>query len=386
MTLRYRRSLEKLDPYRPGRPVSEIKRELGLDNVVKLASNENSMRPSPAAIKAMTEAIGDVNRYPDGGCYYLRQAVSEKLGVPGDTIIFGNGSDDVILMAIRAFTEPGDEVIMADPTFLMYRISAISEGAEVVAVPAKGLRYDLAGMREAVTEKTRIVFIANPDNPMGCYVTKEELDAFIDSMPQDVLIFLDEAYYEFARGEDYPETIPDVFSRADRNVIVARTFSKVYGLAGLRLGYGVSRPDIIQALNKVRDPFNINSVAQAGALAALGDEAYVEKAVGLVSAEKERMFAELGKMDVDAKPSRTNFILIDTFRDSRQVFEYILKKGVIVREMSGWRLNGYIRVSIGFREENDMFLDMLREALDAVPRDRMKVCAKGQAGGKGEGK
>ena len=359
--------LDQITPYTPGKPIEEVKRELGLENVIKLASNENAMSPSQRVIEAIEKAAKDVNRYPDGGCYYLRKALSEKLSISGDNIVFGNGSDEIILLTLRAFIDPGDEVIVADPTFLIYHLASMVKGAEIRAVPLKKYRYDLDGMLKAITDRTKVIFIANPDNPTGTYVTDSELKEFVEKIPEDVLVFLDEAYYEFARGGDYPET-QSLIEREDRNFVIARTFSKAYSLAGLRVGYGMARKDIAGVLNKVREPFNVNSIAQAAALAALEEKGSPDASVGLVREEKERFYGIFDSLDVTYIPSRTNFILVDTKRDSGKVFDYLLKRGVIIREMSPWGLVGFIRVNTGLPEENDIFFRVFTEAMNEIPR------------------
>jgi histidinol-phosphate aminotransferase len=362
----WKKILENIKPYKPGKPIEEVKREFNLGDVIKLASNENPFPPSPLVIKALAGAAKDANRYPDGGCFYLRNALSKKLGVPGENIVFGNGSDEIIVLALHAFVEPGDEVVVADPTFLIYNIASMVRGAVVRSVPLKGYRYDLEAMSKAVTDKTKVVFIANPDNPTGSYVTKAELDSFLGKIPENTVVFLDEAYYEFAAGGDYPETL-DMAVRGDRHIITARTFSKVYGLAGLRVGYGITRSDIAEVLNKVREPFNVNSLAQTAAAAALEDAEYVKRSVSLVKTEKEKYYRFFDSVGIKYVPSRANFVLFDTGRDSVRVFELLLKKGVIVREMSAWGLKGFIRVNMGLPEENEKFFSAFKEAIKAVP-------------------
>lgn len=362
----WKKILDQVTPYKPGKPIEEVKRELRLENVIKLASNENPLGPSQRVLEAIAAAAKDVNRYPDGGCFYLREALSDKLKVSGDNIVFGNGSDEVILLALHAFVNPGDEVVIASPTFLVYNIASMIKGAEIRTIPMKDYRYDLGGMLDAINEKTRVVFIANPDNPTGSYVTAKELDKFIEAVPEDVLVFIDEAYYEFASGNDYPETLK-LIKREDRSVVLARTFSKAYGLAGLRVGYGLARADIAEVLNKVREPFNVNSVAQAAALAALGDEDAVNAFVTLVKDEKKRFYGVFDSLGLKYVPSLANFVLVDTGRDSQKMFDYLLKRGVIVRDMTVWKLTGFIRVNIGLEEENDVFFDVFREAIREIP-------------------
>ena len=362
----WKKNLDKIRPYIPGKPVSEVKREMGLDRIVKLASNENPRGPSPKAVEAMMKEVPNVNRYPDGGCFYLRKTLSEKLSIDGDNIVFGNGSDEIILMAVRAFVEAGDEVIMSDPTFLMYKLISTAEDACLKTVPCKDFKYDLDGMLEAITDKTKIIFIANPENPTGSYIPEADLKSFVDKVPENILIFIDEAYYDYAKGGDYPETL-DLFDLDKRNMIITRTFSKAYSLAGLRVGYGVMSNTLAEVINKVRDPFNVNSIAQVAAAAAIKDTESLVESVNLVLKEKER-FCELFKLlEIKFIPSRTNFILLDTKRSSEEVFEYLLKNGVVVRDMSAWGLDGYIRVNIGLTEENDVFFEVFTRAMKDIP-------------------
>lgn len=368
----WKKILDDITPYEPGRPIDDVKRELGLDKVMKLASNENPYGPSQKVLDAMMSAAADVNRYPDGGCFYLRQVLSKKLGVSGDKLVFGNGSDELIILALRAFVHPQEEVIISDPTFMVYKIGSRIVEADLIAVPTRDFKYDLNGILEKITPKTKLIFIANPENPTGTYVNKKELEDFLAKVPKDVVIFIDEAYYEFATGGDYPETI-SLTDRTDRNIIVSRTFSKAYGLAGLRIGYIIARGDLACAVNKVREPFNINSIAQAAAIAALDDEKSVKASVDLVRKEKEKVCKALDGMDVKYVPSNTNFILIDTGRDSKAVFDHMLRAGIIIREMSSWSLVGFVRVTIGLPEENDEFIRVFGEALDRIPKTGQKV-------------
>ena len=350
----WKKHLNDVKPYKPGKPIEEVKRELGLEEVIKLASNENPLPPPEGVLRAICEKAKDINRYPDGGCFYLRKALSKKLSITEESIVFGNGSDELILIALRAFLEAGDEVVVADPTFLIYHIASMVKGASVKVVPLKDYKYDLEAMASAITGKTKVVFIANPDNPTGSYVSDKELTSFIEKVPEGVAVFIDEAYYEYARGGDYPETL-ELAKREDKNIIIARTFSKAYGLAGLRVGYGIMREDIAEVLNKVREPFNVNSLAQAAALASLEEEDYMKKSVELVREEGKRFYKFFDSLGVKYIPSRTNFILVNIERDATEVFNSLLKEGIIVREMSGWGLEGFIRVNIGLPQENDAF-------------------------------
>jgi histidinol-phosphate aminotransferase len=358
----YRHVLDEITPYEPGKPIDEVKRELGLGRVFKLASNENPFPPSRKVMDAMSRAALAVNRYPDGGCYHLRQALSDRLKVPGENIIFGNGSDELIILALRAFVRPGEEVIISDPTFMVYKIGARVVEADIRVVPSVEHNYDLEGILEAITPATRMIFIANPENPVGSYIDEERLRRFIERLPRHVVLFLDEAYYEYAAGGDYPETLKWALDEG-KSVMVSRTFSKAYGLAGLRLGYVVSRGELAGAVNKVREPFNVNSIAQAAAMAALDDEQSLCRSIEHVRKEKQRLYRFFESLGLKYVPSRTNFVLVDTGTDSVRVFDHMLREGIIIREMSSWGMKGYIRVTIGTEEENDRFLAVFKKAV-----------------------
>ena len=272
MTKLARKSILKIRPYQPGKPIEEVQRELGLKKVIKLASNENPLGPSPKAVLAIRRALFSLNRYPDGNSFYLKQKLAAKLKVKTENLIIGNGSDELIVLAIRAFVNEGDEVIIARPTFLVYEIASLAAGAKIVFVPLKNFKYDLAAMKKKVTPKTKIVFIANPDNPTGSYMNKKEVEVFLKGLPKSVIVYFDEAYAEVVREKDYPNTLRYLKAK---NVIIARSFSKAYGLAGLRVGVSISRPEFIDYMNRVREPFNVNSLAQIGAAAALDDKIFL---------------------------------------------------------------------------------------------------------------
>jgi histidinol-phosphate aminotransferase len=354
----------KVAPYVPGKPIEEVRREMGLKSVVKLASNENPYGPSPKVLKAIAAAAKTANRYPDGECFELRQELAKRLKVGLEQFVFGCGSDEVIVLALRAFIRENDEVVIAKPSFLVYSIASAVAGAKVVEVPLCGLKYDLKAMKRAVTERTKIVFIGNPDNPSGQYATKDEVAEFLDGFPDNVFVFFDEAYFDYVGAKDYPDTLALLKSR--RNVIVARTFSKLYGLAGLRIGYGIAHPEVADLLNRVREPFNVTSVAQAAALAALKDQAYYKKILAETRRERDVVCRELTKLagrGVAFSKGATNFIQVSTSRDSSPLAQALLKKGVIVRDMAAWGLQNYIRVSIGTPVENKRFLKALSEVL-----------------------
>jgi histidinol-phosphate aminotransferase len=358
-----RPNILNVKPYTPGRPIEEVQRELGLKSVIKLASNENCLGPSPKAIKAARRNLGNVSRYPDGANFSLRRRMSKSLGVSPESLIFGNGSDEIICLAIRTFVDEGDEVVISKPTFLIYEIASQVEGASIRFVPSrKDLRYDLDAMKAAVTARTKIVFIANPDNPTGTYVSRAELERFFDGLPEGVIVFLDEAYFEFARSarRDYPDGM-DYLKRP--GVIVARSFSKAYGLAGLRIGYGISSPDIIGYMERAREPFNVNLLAQAAAEAAIGDKAFLRKTLAHVKAEMAYLLGAFDKMGISYIKSATNFVLIDTARDSKAVSDALLRRGVIIRDMKAWGLDRFIRVTVGTRRENQKFVKELAAVL-----------------------
>ncbi|MEM2340394.1 MAG: histidinol-phosphate transaminase [Candidatus Bathyarchaeia archaeon] len=360
--LRVKPELRDLEVYKPGKPIEEVKRELGLREVVKLASNENPFGPSPRALEALMEALPNINRYPEGGCYYLRKRLSEKLGVGEDRLIFGNGSDELIVMAIRAFADKGDEILTATPTFLIYRIAAKAEGLKVKEVPLRGYRYDLEAMASQIGPRTRLIFISNPNNPTGTYVSKGEVEAFLDSVPSDCLVFFDEAYFEYAHrdGGDYPDSLQ---YQARGNIITARTFSKIHGLAGLRIGYAVSSPEVIELMNKVREPFNVNSLAQVAALAALDDEEYLAWVREMTEAGKSQLYRGLEELGIAYVPSAANFVLIELGPKAKEICDELLRAGIVVRYMGPWGLPGHARVTVGRREENEAFLRELGAAI-----------------------
>ena len=352
--------MRQLKSYQPGKPIEEVKRELKLSSVIKLASNENALGPSPKALAALKQAVGTLHRYPESTCPIRRAKVAKKLRVDPSSLVFGNGSDELIVLALRAFVDPGDEVVVAQPTFLIYELQAKACGASVTTVPLKNYRYDLAAMKAAVTPHTKLVFIANPDNPTGTYVTKRELGAFLRDLSSDTIVFLDEAYYEFVDAPDYPQTLSDV---KDRPIIVTRSFSKAYGLAGLRVGYGVAQPSLIAAMEAVREPFNVNSLAQAAGAAALDDTAFLSRTRRLTQQGRRYLTKELDRLRLRHIPSVTNFILIEMGPRASEIARALLSRGVIVREMSAWKLSQCLRVTIGTMAENRKFIQELQSSL-----------------------
>jgi len=352
--VKMKKNLEDVVSYKPGRPIEEVQRELGLAHVDKLASNESPFGPSPSVYEAMTDAAKKVNLYPDSHCHYLRLDLAARLAVDPAQLIFGVGSDEVIAMAIKTFVDHDENVVVAAPTFLMYSIYAKICGVGVKSVPMKNYKYDLPAMAKAIDAKTKIVFIANPDNPNGTYCTGAEIETFMKQVPSDVLVFLDEAYVEFmpSDGPNAAELLKQY-----GNLLYARTFSKTYGLAGLRLGYGVASREIIASIGKVRDPFNTSLVAQAAALAALKDEDHVRKVVTFVNAEKDYVYAALDKAGIAYVRSATNFIMMKTAAGkSTEVTKRLLTKGLIVRDMADWGYTDCIRVSMGLHAQNERFV------------------------------
>ncbi len=354
-----RKSILNIKPYKPGKPIEEVRRELGLKDVIKMASNENPLGPSPKALSAIKKYLNNINRYPEGGCFYLRQALSKKLKVKPEQIIFGNGSDELIILALRAFVNEGDEVVVAKPTFLIYEIASKIQGAKIKSVPTRYFKYDLKAMRGEVNKKTKLVFIANPDNPNGTYVTRYELEVFLKDLPTEVIVFIDEAYFDYVQERDYPNGLDYI----SKNVIVTRSFSKSYGLAGLRVGYGASNPEIIKCMDSVREPFNVNSIAQIGALAALKDKKFLSRTKKLTQDGKKFLYSEFSKLGVRYVPSVTNFVLFGVGRDADKICKALLKKGIIVRNMKAWGMDTFIRVTVGKEKESKRFIEELKKII-----------------------
>ena len=355
--------IARLRPYVPGKPIEEVQRELGLTDVIKLASNENPLGPSPRALEALAAAAAGIALYPEGSAPALRRAVSEVTQMPENTLIFGNGSDEVLHLVALSFLQPGDEIIQGDPSFSMYEIYAAQCNSVPVKVPLKNYAHDLDAMADAVTDKTRIIFIANPNNPTGTLVRQAEVKRFLDRIPERVLVVFDEAYNEYVTDPEKPDLRP--FVLAGRNIVILHTFSKAYGLAGLRVGYGITRPEIAEVLNRVRSPFNINLAAQAAAVAALTDAEHVRRTVALNTEGLRYFYAEFEKMGLAYVPSEGNFVLVDTGRDSREVFEALQQKGVIVRAAHGMGLPQHIRVTTGTMPQNQRFIASLKEVLNS---------------------
>jgi histidinol-phosphate aminotransferase len=352
--------LRELSVYEPGKPIEETARELDVDpdEIIKLASNENPLGPSPKAIEAMRAALNDAQFYPDGGGFYLRNALASRLGVARENIILGNGSNEVIEFLGHAFLKPGDEAIASEHAFVAYKLIAALFGARTIETPSPNYEHDLDAMLDAITPKTRIVFIANPNNPTGTLISQSKIDDYLSLVPENVVTVFDEAYYEFI--DNPPDTLKYVRDR--RNVVVLRTFSKIHGLAGTRVGYGIAHPEMIAVLQKTRQPFNVNSIAQIGALAALEDKAHAGKTKRVVDEGRTYLQEEFAEMKLAFIPSAGNFIMVNV-GDGPAVFEKLLVRKIIVRPLRGYNLPEWIRISIGTMEQNRKCIAALKEVL-----------------------
>ena len=350
-----------IKPYSPGKPLEELEREYGISDSIKLASNENPLGPSPLAVKAIKDAIGKLNRYPDGSGHDLVRNIAKKLGISTGNIVLGNGSDEIIGMLTRALLRPGDEAIMPYPSFLMYNIMVCCAGATPVQVPLKSFSVDLDGIRDRISSRTRMIFICNPNNPTGTVISKKDFKDFLKSIPGEVLVVVDEAYIEFVRDKSCAISID--YLDSDIALVMLRTFSKAYGLAGLRIGYGIMSKEIASLLNRVRQPFNANLLAQVGAGAALEDKAFLEKTVSLIHEGLDFLYTSLDRMNIKYFPTQANFFLIDIGKDADEVFEKMLKQGIIVRSMTSYGYPNYIRINVGLHEENVRFLNALEKII-----------------------
>ena len=361
MTLRelFKSYIQAIRPYQPGKPIKEVERELGIRDVLKLASNENPLGPSRKALKAMRRAILEVHRYPEGSCHYLMNRLSTELGVETGQLLVGNGSNEIIELLARGFLSEGDQVISSEKSFLVYPLLAQACGAEFVEVPMKDYRFDLKGILNAISDRTKLIFIANPNNPTGTYVTADEVEEFMEKVPNDVIVCFDEAYVDFVEAHDFPHSL--FFVKSGRpNLVLLRTFSKAYGLAGLRVGYAVGSEEVISYLHKIRQPFNVNSVAQAAATAALDDRFFMWRTKHLVTSGRRFLYKRFKKMGIDSLPSQANFILFDTKHDADRVYEALLREGIIVRSMKAYGLSTWVRVTIGRRSQNAHFIRSLK--------------------------
>ncbi|MFN2426525.1 MAG: histidinol-phosphate transaminase [Candidatus Binatia bacterium] len=352
--------IRSLTPYKPGRPIEEVERELGIRGSIKLASNENPLGPSPLALAALTDALAGVHRYPDGGAVVLTEKLAARLGVDPRRIVLGNGSNEVLELACRLFAGPGDEVLFSADAFLVYQLVSIAVGATPVKAPPHGFEHDLDALAERLTPSTRVVFVANPNNPTGTIFRRREWETFLARVPEDVVVVLDEAYFEFVDDELYPDGI----AYLDRHpgLVVTRTFSKIHGLAGLRIGYGVTSLEIADAMARLRQPFNVNLLAQVAATAALDDEAHVEASKALVRESRQRWSSAFARLGLDAVPTHANFVLVRTGAGAA-VTDALLHRGVIVRPMDAYGFRDHVRITFGTADEDERAIAALEAVL-----------------------
>lgn len=361
MNIKVRKNIESLVPYPPGKPLKELEREYGISDCLKMASNENSLGPSPLAVEAIGNSLGSLHRYPDGGCYYLSKALAGHLNLSPEELVLGNGSNEIIDLLVSCFVAPEDEVVSSFPSFLVYQNAVqIRDGVNRV-IPLKEMRHDLDGIVSAITPRTRLIFLDNPNNPTGTLIEKEEFDRFLEQVPDTVIVVVDEAYVDFTSPE-MRLNIHD-YLYGDKPVVFLRTFSKAYGLAGLRIGYGIMRRDISTYLHRVRQPFNVNELAQVGALACLQDKEHYDKTMAMTRDGIPSLRAEIEKLGCTTFPSHANFFLVDVKTDCRKIYESLLHKGVIVRPMHSYDYPEYIRITVGTAKENQRLLTALAETL-----------------------
>jgi histidinol-phosphate aminotransferase len=358
-----RKGILDLKPYIPGKPIEEVKRELGLKEVIKLASNETSVGPSPLAVAAIKKELKNINLYPEGSSRFLREKIAQKLNLDKEMIIVGNGADNVIDLVGMAFINDGDEVITGEITFPAYETTTKIMGGKLILIKLKDFRFDLEKIAQKINEKTKIVFLCNPNNPTGTIVDKEAVDRFIKQVPEDVVVVSDEAYYDYVEDKNYPNSLSYVLE--EKNVIVLRTFSKIAGIAGVRIGYGIAKPELIGYLNRVVNPFATNRLAQVAALASLDDEEHYRKVLRSNQEGKKYLYKELKELTLFYLPTEANFIFIDIKENSEAVFEKLLKKGVIIRPGKTWGCPNFIRVTIGTPYENEKFIQALKEIMSS---------------------
>jgi len=346
-----------LSPYQPGKPVEDLERELGIKNAIKLASNENPMGPSPLALKAADKILSGIHRYPDGNALRLKEAISNEYDVGIEQITVGNGSNDIIEFVVRSFLSAQDSAVFSNHAFAVYPLAVQTVGAEGIEVPAVNWGHDLSAMSDAIKENTKLVFIANPNNPTGTFVARDEVISFLDKVSKDVIVLLDQAYFDYASYEN--NDIDFEFINEFPNLVISRSFSKAYGLAGLRVGYSVSSAEIADFLNRVRQPFNTNSLALAAAEAALSDKDHMLKSLKMNIEQKSLLYKGLEDLGYQYIPSAGNFICFDCKQDAEQLFNKLLREGVIVRSMGVYKMPNHLRVTIGLPEENNIFLEKL---------------------------
>jgi histidinol-phosphate aminotransferase len=354
-----RPNIGNIKPYIPGMPVEEAERELRISGVIKLASNENPLGPSPKALEVVNKYAKDINLYPDQNCYELNRLLAEKLDMAPENIAVGNGSDELMLLVALAYISAGDEVLISLNTFSTYEMVSRLMEASIVRINLKNYTYDLPAMAEAVGPKTKLIFVCNPNNPTGTMNTRKEMDSFMSKVPKNTIVVIDEAYGEYVESPDYPDSL--AYVRDNKNVIVLRTFSKIYGLAGLRVGYAIARPEIIKYMKLVRLPFSVNRLAQIAASAGLSDTDHIKKSVRNNSEGKAYLYKELERLGVPFVKTEANFIFINLNDDADAAFIELMRRGVIVRPLTSFGMPGSIRVTIGTPEQNRKFINALAE-------------------------
>ncbi len=359
--IKFRQELNQITPYVPGKLIAEVQEEYGLTDIIKLASNENPLGMANAARMAINHALDEVHLYPDGNSRSLTESLAKHLAVNQDQLIVGNGSDEVLRMIGEAFLTPNDEVIVSEPTFSQYRFIANLMGAKIRSIPLKEYHFDLEAIANAISAQTKIVFICNPNNPTGTIVSDQKLRAFLEQIPPYVLVVIDEAYYEYVQAKDYPNSI--ALLEKYSNLIITRTFSKVYALAALRVGYGIAAPEVIATLLRVKEPFNVNLLAQVGAEASLLEKDHLETSIRMNEAGKEYFYREFSALNLRYLPTEANFILVDLKQDGDRVFRQLLSHGIIIRPTTAFKLPNWIRVTIGTAEQNQKFIKALQEVL-----------------------
>jgi len=359
-----RKGILDLKPYIPGKPIEEVKWELGLKEVVKLASNETSIGPSPLALEAIKKEIENINLYPEGSSRLLREKIAHKLNIDKEMIIVGNGADNIIDLVGMAFINEGDEVITGEITFPAYETIIKIMGGKLISVKLKDFSFDLEKIAQRISEKTKIIFLCNPNNPTGTIVNKEAVDKFMKQIPEDIIVVFDEAYYDYVEDKNYPYSLSYVLER--KNVIIIRTFSKIAGIAGIRVSYDIAKPELIDYLRCVVSPFPTNRLAQVAALASLDDEEHYRKVLKTNKKGERYLYRELNKLRFFYVPTETNFIFLDLKEDSEIVFEKLLEKEVIIRPGKIYGCLNFIRITIGTAYENEKFIQALKEVLDSL--------------------
>ena len=352
--------IRTLIPYEPGKPIEEVEREYGIADSTKLASNENPLGPSPKALETIRAKLGELNLYPDGDCFYLKNGLAKKLGMAPERVIFGNGSNEIIELAVRAFMRPGDQAVMARQAFVVYQLIVQAVGGKSVQVPLREFTHDLEAIAAAVTSETKIVFLANPNNPTGTIYRRPEWERFLSKLPNHVLLIVDEAYFEYVRDPGYPDSL--AYQSDETPMLTLRTFSKLYGLAGLRVGYGVGPREIVAMMQRVRQPFNVNAPAQWAALAALDDSDHVQRSLAVNREGLDFLGREFEKLGLEFVPSHGNFILVRVGK-GQEVFQQLLSRGVIVRPMGGYQFPEHVRVTVGTMDENRKLISTLQKII-----------------------